>query len=151
MRVRTATAADVSSVTDIERGVFGGDAWSAGVVAEELTGPRRWARVVCEEDGTVVGYVVTSTSADVADLHRVAVVPELRRQGLARELVAQARAAAAAGGAERMLLEVSSANDAARAFYAANGFVEIDTRTRYYRDGSDAVVLVAPLRGEGSP
>ena len=40
-----------------------------------------------------------------------------------------------------MLLEVSAGNAGARAFYAAEGFVEIDRRRRYYRDGSDAVVM----------
>jgi ribosomal protein S18 acetylase RimI-like enzyme len=44
-----------------------------------------------------------------------------------------------------MLLEVSAANTGALAFYAASGFVEIDRRPRYYRDGTDAVVLRAAL------
>ena len=51
--------------------------------------------------------------------------------------VGQARAARAV----QMLLEVSAANPDALAFYAATGFVEIDRRPRYYRDGSDALVL----------
>ena len=40
-----------------------------------------------------------------------------------------------------MLLEVSEGNEAAVAFYAAHGFTRIDVRPRYYRDGSDALVL----------
>jgi [ribosomal protein S18]-alanine N-acetyltransferase len=40
-----------------------------------------------------------------------------------------------------MLLEVSARNTDALAFYAAADFVEIDRRRRYYRDGSDAVVM----------
>ena len=35
--------------------------------------------------------------------------------------------------------------DARQAFYAVAGFVEIDRRPRYYRDGTDAVVLRASL------
>ena len=31
------------------------------------------------------------------------------------------------------------------AFYAAHGFTEIDRRPRYYRDGSDALVLQRDL------
>ena len=54
-------------------------------------------------------------------------------------------AAARADGAERMLLEVSAANAAAVAFYDAQGFARIDVRRRYYRDGSDALVLARPL------
>ena len=44
----------------------------------------------------------------------------------------------------RMLLEVRADNTAALAFYAAEGFVEIARRRRYYRDGTDAVVLRGP-------
>jgi ribosomal-protein-alanine N-acetyltransferase len=36
---------------------------------------------------------------------------------------------------------VHDTNHAARALYAATGFVELARRRRYYRDGSDAVVL----------
>jgi ribosomal-protein-alanine N-acetyltransferase len=40
-----------------------------------------------------------------------------------------------------MFLEVSEANGAARALYAAAGFEEAGRRRRYYADGSDALVL----------
>ena len=49
-----------------------------------------------------------------------------------------------------MLLEVSSANRAALEFYVRQGFSQIDLRPRYYRDGSDALVLRRALtRGCG--
>ena len=35
------------------------------------------------------------------------------------------------------------------AFYAARGFVEVDRRPRYYRDGSTAVVMRRQLGGCG--
>jgi ribosomal-protein-alanine N-acetyltransferase len=40
-----------------------------------------------------------------------------------------------------MLLEVSEHNEAALAFYRQRGFVEIDRRPRYYRDGAAAIVM----------
>ena len=43
-----------------------------------------------------------------------------------------------------MMLEVSAVNDAAIAFYLRHGFAEIARRPRYYRDGSDALVLSRP-------
>ncbi len=39
-----------------------------------------------------------------------------------------------------MLLEVREDNAGALAFYAARGFVEVDRRPRYYRDGATAVM-----------
>ena len=52
--------------------------------------------------------------------------------------------------ADRLLLEVREDNSPALSFYAGQGFVEIDRRPRYYRDGTTAVVLRRPLvRGCG--
>ena len=56
----------------------------------------------------------------------------------------------AAEGADRLLLEVRENNAGAIGFYAAHGFVEIDRRPRYYRDGATAVVMRRALgRGCG--
>jgi len=137
--LRDATAGDVAAVLALERAVFGPDAWSEASVREELTGPRRAAIVAC--DPSLLGYVVTASAGDVVDLQRIAVHPDRRRAGLARALLAAA--SSRVGG--RMLLEVAAGNDAALAFYAAEGFTEIDRRGRYYRDGSDAVVMQRAL------
>ena len=150
MRIRPATPDDVAAVTALEAEVFGPDAWSAESVHEELTGERRHAVVAVsasgDGSGEVVGYAVTLRSDDVLDLQRIAVAPAHRRSGLARQLLDAVRSAGPAAGAHRMLLEVSDGNAAALAFYVAEGFVQIDRRPRYYRDGSDALVLRAPLR-----
>ena len=142
MILRPATVEDVPAVARLEAELFGVDAWSADGVLEELTGDRRTA-LVADQDGRVVGYVVTLDSGDVVDLQRVAVHPAHRRRGLARELLA------AAGTGSRMLLEVASGNEPALAFYAAEGFTEIHRRRRYYRDGADAVVMERPGTPQG--
>ena len=136
---------DTAAVTALEQGLFGADAWSEAAVAAELTGPDRQA-VVAVEDGTLVGYVVTLQGPDVVDLQRIGVDPRRRRRGTATALLDAVLSRAGDTGADRMLLEVSAGNAAALAFYAAAGFVEIDRRRRYYRDGSDAVVMRRSLR-----
>ncbi len=152
MTLREATPDDVAAVVALEALLFGVDAWSEEQVRGELTGERRSAWVV--EDAAVgdpgpgdavVGYVVTLAAGDVVDLQRVAVHPGHQRHGLARRLLDAAVSAARADRADRMLLEVSAANTAALACYAGLGFVEIDRRRRYYRDGTDAVVMRLPL------
>ncbi len=150
--LRAATQDDVAQVRVLEEQLFGVDAWTETSVREELTGPRRAASVAsvaCDGAGTVVGYLVTSTVGDVVDLQRVGVRPDHQRRGLARRLL---RTALQEAEGERMLLEVSGSNPAALALYAAEGFTEIARRARYYRDGSDAVVMQRRLRGgEGEP
>jgi [ribosomal protein S18]-alanine N-acetyltransferase len=140
--VRPATPADVAAVAALEQELFGPDAWSEAQVREELLGERRSAWVVGDP---VVGYVVTATAGEVVDLQRIAVHAPEQRRGLARQLLEAALGAGRGVRADRMLLEVGAPNDAALAFYARAGFVEIDRRRRYYRDGTDAVVMRLPL------
>jgi len=137
-------AAVVRAVADLEAEVFGPDAWSTTQVTEEIRGDARRTWVV-EGDAGLVGYAVTWRSGDVVDLQRIAVHPGHRHRGVARSLLDATVAAMRADGADRMLLEVGAGNPAALALYAAAGFVEIDRRRRYYRDGDDAVVMRLPL------
>ncbi len=142
--IRPAASSDVPALLALETDLFGPDAWSEASLRSELDGPGRRA-VVLVEGEVVVGYAVTLLVGDVVDLQRIGVRPDRRRRGLAGLLLADGVAAARAGGADRMLLEVSAANEAAVAFYAARGFTRIDVRRGYYRDGTDALVLARPL------
>jgi [ribosomal protein S18]-alanine N-acetyltransferase len=148
--IRPAVVEDVPAVAELEAALFGVDAWSAESVTDELTEPSRLALVACDGEGTVMGYAVVMQVDEVLDLHRVAVAPSLRRTGVGRALLAEAQRTGRARGARRMLLEVSAVSSDALAFYEAAGFVEIDRRPRYYRDGSDALVLRLDLGDEGS-
>lgn len=133
--IRLATRADVPAVVDLEREVFGADAWDERAVLAELEGPGR--RFVVADD--LSGYAVSMTLGDIVDLQRIAVHPGRRRTGLASALIGDLLEHT--GAADRMLLEVSERNESAVAFYGAHGFTRIDVRPRYYRDGSDALVL----------
>ncbi len=106
--------------------------------------------LVAEREGRVVGHAVTSTAGDIAELQRIAVREADRRAGVAATLLAGVVDEARRSTADRLLLEVREDNRAALAFYASQGFVEIDRRPRYYADGTTAVVLRRALvRGCG--
>lgn len=142
--IRAAEPDDAWALTVIESEVFGPDAWNQPQVLEELTGAGRrgWVALPDEETaGELVGYAMTMTLGEITDLQRIAVLPERRRTGIARRLLDRALAAAEQDGADRMLLEVSATNRAAMRFYTDAGFTGVDRRPRYYRDGSDAVVM----------
>ena len=140
--LRDASPDDAPAVADLEQRLFGDEAWPPTVVEGALAGR---TAVLAEVDGELAGYAVLGVAGDVADLERIAVAVSHRRTGLATALLDAIRARALADGAQRLLLEVSEANAGARAFYTAQGSVELGRRSRYYRDGSDAVVLQLPL------
>ena len=153
---RPATAADTAEITALEAEIFGADAWSADTVRREVAHTLVVvAPQLCSYDPKIAadqvmatqlcGYVVVTVAGDVADLQRIGVHRGHRRQGAAGALLAAGLKLARAGGARRMLLEVSEDNLGALAFYVGQGFSEIDRRPRYYRDGADAIVLELPL------
>lgn len=148
--VRPATPDDLDAVVALEEENLGIDAWSENLVREGLASALPTVHyLVAEADGAVVGHAVTSLAGDIAELQRIAVTPAARRTGVATALLAASVGLALADGeADRMLLEVRADNVGALAFYADQGFVEVDRRPKYYRDGATAVVLRMPL-GKG--
>ena len=147
--ILAADAEDLPRLAALERALFGGDAWSETAVRAELGGPGAAGFVATDDLGSVVGYVFTRVVGDTADLQRIGVDPAYRRTGVASALLAEAMQTASARGACRMLLEVAAGNTAAVAFYRGHGFVTLTRRPRYYRDGSDALVMQRPLAPVG--
>ena len=139
MTIRAATGGDVAGVLALEVELFGADAWSEQTVRATLAR----GRVLVVEDEVLVGYVVMRGADDMADLERIGVRRDHQRAGLASALL---DAALRDAGPDRVLLEVRADNQPALAFYARAGFAEIDRRRRYYRDGTDAIVLELDLR-----
>jgi ribosomal-protein-alanine N-acetyltransferase len=151
-QVRPAGIDDVAAVTRLESTCLADDAWSEALVREGIAGtlPTVSYLVAADED-LVVGHAVTSAAGDIAELQRIAVTVERRRQGVGALLLAAAVETASRTEADRLLLEVRADNQAALAFYAQAGFVEIDRRENYYADGAPAIVLRLPLgKGCGS-
>ncbi len=79
-------------------------------------------------------------TADEAELLRIAVSPEARRQGLARKLMEASEAFLLAEGIDTLYLEVRPSNAPARALYESMGWKLQRMRKAYYRDGEDAVI-----------
>ena len=144
--IRRAVEGDADEVARLEAEHLGVDAWPAGLVVEGVRGRLPTVHYwVAENDDRLVGHAVASVVADIAELQRISVEPALRRTGLATALLATVVTTARTEGADRVLLEVREDNTGAREFYMARGFVAIDRRPRYYRDGAAAVVMMLDL------
>lgn len=146
MSIRPATADDLAAVATLEATSFPDDAWPVGYLAEAVAGELYGTSIlVAELGGALVGHAIASVVFEAAELQRIAVAPEHRRRGIAGLLLAAVRDRAAAQGAPALLLEVKETNLGALAFYERAGFVEIDRRPRYYRNGDTAIVLSLAL------
>ena len=80
-----------------------------------------------------------------AEVKRMYVVPAARARGLARVMLAHLEAAAAAAGAEAMILETGSAQPEAIALYESSGYTPIPS-FGLYKDSPLNRCFAKPLR-----
>lgn len=140
-----AAAAEAPALAALHAAAFPpADAWGPDALRLMLEMPGAYGLVAPGR-----GFVLARVAADEAEILTLAVAAACRRQGVGAALLAGAMAGAAARGAATMFLDVSEANVAARALYAAAGFDEAGRRRRYYADGSDALVLRRALPTPG--
>jgi [ribosomal protein S18]-alanine N-acetyltransferase len=101
--------------------------------------------LVAYEDDTVAGFFFGWVITEQCDLLALAVLPELRHRGIARQLLRAGMAEAKAQGAEKIFLEVGVHNEAAFQLYTSSGYTMLGRRKDYYRrpDGTteDAVTM----------
>ncbi|MCA2012571.1 GNAT family N-acetyltransferase [Cereibacter sphaeroides] len=102
--------------------------WGADSFTDLLASPFTFLAADAQGRAFALGRVI----AGEAELLTLATDPDLRRQGLARQLMARFDAAAQARGATEAFLEVAEDNAAARALYAACGWEQKGRRPGYY-------------------
>lgn len=130
----------IPEVHAIETACFAIDPWSVEQFWGELAQPTRAYRVAIR-DGKVIGYAGIFRAGADADIQTIAVRPGEQRHGIGRLLLRALMKAARESGARSLLLEVRADNSPAIAMYEAESFEQIALRSRYYPDGSDALIL----------
>jgi [ribosomal protein S18]-alanine N-acetyltransferase len=154
--IRVARPTDLDPLVVLESRLFGDGAWSPRSLEAEFEALGESGFIVVAEDEdeafgrdvVVVAYAVGWYVGEVADVQRVAVVPDCRRRGLATGLLHELIDEAGRRGCARMMLEVAADNAPAIALYSSAGFEAIDRRPRYYPGDVDALVM---SRGFASP
>jgi ribosomal-protein-alanine N-acetyltransferase len=119
--------------------------WSEASFVLEMQSPGSESRVALRE-ADVVGYICTKKNQDKAHLLKLAVHPSMRRQGIARALLAETLRSLRAGGCKRVYLEVRASNSTAQGIYEALGFRASGTRKTYYHSPEeDATIMVLEI------
>ncbi len=141
---------DLEPVVAIESQSFK-QPWKRRALEAERANPGTLAFVLKPTERTaqhdVAAYILLRLQMDEVHIMKLAVAPELRRQGLATRLVEQALAEARREGGIRAILEVRPANTAAIELYTRLGFRKIGARKRYYGPaGGDALVMAKNLK-----
>lgn len=136
---------DMDQVLAIEQASFSMP-WSRNLFVSEFRTPLVSSLLVSlahAQERIVTGYIVFWNVSDEMHILNIAVSPEARRQGVARELLYAAVKRARGRGAKKAFLEVRASNTAAREFYAGAGFSCTSVRKGYYdAPVEDAIVML---------
>ncbi len=137
--IRTATLEDIDALLVLEAQSFDEDRISRRQFRHLLT--RANAAVLVEERAAqVVGDVVVlfSRATSVARLYSLAVAPQMRGRGVAKDLIHAAEQVAWSNHRAYLRLEVRKDNARAIALYERLGFRRFGEWTDYYDDHADA-------------
>ena len=116
------------------------DPWSLQHFADELdtkvaTVDLYW----CQEQ--LAGFLCSWLIAGELQIQNLATLPSMRRRGIAVHLLEHAILRSRAKGLTSIWLEVRVSNQPAIALYERFGFSVNGTRSAYYADGEDALIM----------
>lgn len=131
---------DLRSVTRLENKLFGADAWSAQSFVNEIENKITSYPFVLTESDKLIGYAVVWYYADEVHIGNLAISPRYQRKGFGKLLME--KIFAKLDHFRTAYLEVRVSNENAIRLYQKMGFVSVTTRTKYYQDGEDAMVMI---------
>lgn len=146
---RPMTIDDLSAIAALEARIHAAP-WTEGNFRDALAAG--YSMRVGVRYGRIVAYGVLMLGPGEAQLLNLSVVPEARREGLGRTLLARFLDDALRLSAEQIFLEVRVGNVAAVSLYEAAGFVPVARRVDYYPPTGesaareDALVMRCALR-----
>jgi len=143
--VRPMTGADLGAVQAIES--ENPSPWTLEQLAGERDQDGGW-QFVAEVVGAsrrVCGFVCGRSSAGEAELLKIAVALQYRRQGIAAQLMAHTLGYLEEQGVERCFLELRAANFPALALYERFGFRRVGLRKKYYASPPEDAIIMEKL------
>ena len=130
--IRRGEAGDLAAVAAIQRASPEAAQWDvAGYLSNDF--------LVAADASGIAGFVVARTPVEgESEILNIAVAPEFRRRGVARELVSALPACS--GGT--VFLEVRESNQAARSLYKSMAFEEVGRRDGYYDNPPETAIVM---------
>jgi ribosomal-protein-alanine N-acetyltransferase len=138
---------DLDQVLEIERASFP-TPWTRAAFCYEIEQNKVARCTAMRARRGIVGYLCFWEIGHEIHITNLAVHPEWRRRGVARQLLGAALIEGVSRGVILAFLEVRPSNTRALALYESLGFQVIGRRNGYYFDtGEDALVMEARLGG----
>ncbi|MCI6467172.1 MAG: tRNA (adenosine(37)-N6)-threonylcarbamoyltransferase complex dimerization subunit type 1 TsaB [Faecalicatena sp.] len=138
---RTLRVEDAAAIAELERQTFS-DAWSEKGVLDTIK-LRNTICVAAEKAGRIIGYLLAYDAAGEAEIARIAVDKDVRRQGIGSLLMLELENICEERKIKKLLLDVRESNMDARSFYEEDGFTEDGIRQKFYVDPEEDAVLMS--------
>jgi ribosomal-protein-alanine N-acetyltransferase len=139
---REANVLDIPILVSLDRQFFPHTAWPSEQFRAEIGKPTRMF-LIAESNEQLVAYAgaFLPNAGGEGDIMTIAVAPEYRRKGIAKELISRLESWAKARGAIAMMLEVDVSNLDAIMLYQNLGYESLNVRKNYYGYGRDAQIM----------
>ena len=133
------------ALLDLERACFA-HPWTENMFLGEIKNPAAQYKILT--DGSrPIAYMGLWTVADEGQITNVAVHPDYRRRGLAKQLITAFVDFAKAQDLSLLTLEVRESNAPAISLYESLGFTRVGKRKNYYEGKETALLLTLFLKG----
>jgi ribosomal-protein-alanine N-acetyltransferase len=143
--IRLMSVQDLDQVLAMEQSTPEAPHWDRAAYANLLltdTRSVRYGAFVAMNGSELAGFVVARQVLEVCEIESIAVAVGARRQGVGTKLLQETLQWAAAGGAQRIQLEVRAGNTKAITFYQRAGLLREGLRRSYYSDPEEDAVLL---------
>ena len=119
--------------------------WTAVRIARHIEHPESIV-LTARVERCCAGFAVMQFGQDSAHLNLLAVRPQYRRRGIARQLLSWLHDTAVTAGTFVIALELRATSAAAHAFYSALGYRDAGRAAAYYQGMEDAIRMTRDLR-----
>ncbi len=138
--IRQMSSCDLEQVAKAEQMCFA-ESWSYSLLEAGIHSPYD-RYFVWEQEMKIWGYCCLRLLAGEGEIQRIAVLPEYRRLGIGRKLMAAMVNYAMAERAYAIRLEVRESNLAAQRLYESFGFTAEAVRKGYYHNPSEDAIIM---------
>lgn len=138
---RKGTKEDVKQIAELESKIFS-DVWTERSVIETFEQTQAFI-TVAKGDGRLTGYCIIYYVMDEAEIARIAIAEDVRRQGIGKGLLEYTCECCRERKIERLLLDVRESNEGAIAFYEKYGFQTDGIRKNFYDLPQENAVLMS--------
>ncbi len=148
-KIRQMVPDDVAEVLKIQTLCNLSD-WGKDGFEKELS--NQWARLyVAFNDGKIQGFISARLITPGVEVLNIAVLPELRKQGIGKKLLQTVFEQAVWDEASESWLEVRESNLTAQNFYSRQGYKIVGRRKNYYSNPSEDGLLMTFIFSDKNP